>query len=133
MLVFDATDDQSFQNMRGWVQTIQQHGAGNVAKVLVATKCDRTSERQVDASRAQSLADEFGMPFFETSAANNHNVVAAFTTLAANAKQRMGNNAYGAGQQQQQQAAGGFGGMHPQGHTANAHTSADMASLCFCF
>jgi hypothetical protein len=39
------------------------------AQILIGNKCDiDESKRQVPVSKGQALADEFGLPFFETSA-----------------------------------------------------------------
>ena len=44
-------------------------------QVLVGNKCDMDeSKRAVPFSKGQALADELGIPFFETSAKNNINV-----------------------------------------------------------
>ena len=59
----------------GW----RSAGAGQlspgVLQVLVGNKCDMDeSKRAVPFSKGQALADELGIPFFETSAKNNINV-----------------------------------------------------------
>ena len=40
VLVYDVTDEQSFQNIRNWIRTIEQHAADNVDKILIGNKCD---------------------------------------------------------------------------------------------
>ena len=58
------------------MRNIEQHAADNVNKILVGNKCDMDeSKRAVPTSRGKALADEFGIPFFETSAKSNINVV----------------------------------------------------------
>ena len=47
----------------------------NGLQVLVGNKCDMDeSKRAVPFSKGKALADELGIPFFETSAKNNINV-----------------------------------------------------------
>ena len=41
LLVYDVTDEQSFNNIRNWMRQIQQHASENVNKVLIGNKCDR--------------------------------------------------------------------------------------------
>ena len=103
LLVYDVTDEQSFQNIRNWIRNIEQHAADNVDKILVGNKCDMTSEKLVETARGQALADEYGIKFFETSAKSNINVVEAFTSIAADIKKRLMDNpsaASGTGGQQ---------------------------------
>jgi len=92
LLVYDVTDEQSFQNIRNWIRNIEQHAADNVDKILVGNKCDMISEKLVETSRGQALADEYGIKFFETSAKSNINVVEAFTSIAADIKKRLMDN-----------------------------------------
>ena len=92
LLVYDVTDEQSFQNIRNWIRNIEQHAADNVDKILVGNKCDMTSEKLVETARGQALADEYGIKFFETSAKSNINVVEAFTSIAADIKKRLMDN-----------------------------------------
>lgn len=89
LLVYDVTDEQSFQNIRNWIRNIDQHAAENVDKILVGNKCDMSSEKVVETSRGQSLADEYSIKFFETSAKSNINVVEGFTAIATDIKKRL--------------------------------------------
>mmetsp|Transcript_13894 Transcript_13894/g.50609 ORF Transcript_13894/g.50609 Transcript_13894/m.50609 type:complete len:217 (+) Transcript_13894:256-906(+) len=90
LLVYDVTDESSFNNIRNWMRNIEQHAADNVNKILVGNKCDMDeSKRAVPTSRGQALADEFNIPFFETSAKSNINVENVFKTIAREIKQRL--------------------------------------------
>jgi len=64
LLVYDTTDEQSFQNIRNWIRNIEQHAADNVDKILVGNKCDMISEKVVETSRGKALAEEYGIEFF---------------------------------------------------------------------
>lgn len=88
LLVYDVTDEQSFQNVRQWMRNIEQYAADNVNKILVGTKCDLANERLVEAARGQALADEYGIKFFETSSKSNINVAEAFISIAKDVKDR---------------------------------------------
>lgn len=92
LLVYDVTDEQSFNNIRNWIRNIEQHAADNVDKILIGNKCDMMSEKVVETSRGQALADEYGIKFFETSAKSNINVVEAFTAIATDIKKRLMDN-----------------------------------------
>lgn len=93
LLVYDVTDDQSFQNIRNWIRNIEQHAADNVNKILVGNKADMESEKDVDYARGQALATEYDIKFFETSAKTNQNVVEAFEAIACDIKKRLMDNA----------------------------------------
>ncbi|KAJ3705499.1 hypothetical protein LUZ61_009204 [Rhynchospora tenuis] len=90
LLVYDVTDESSFNNIRNWIKNIEQHASNNVNKILVGNKADMDeSKRAVPTSRGQQLADEYGIKFFETSAKTNFNVEQVFFTIARDIKQRI--------------------------------------------
>lgn len=92
LLVYDVTDEQSFQNIRNWIRNIEQHAADNVDKILIGNKCDMVGEKVVETIRGQQLADEYSIKFFETSAKSNINVVESFTAIAKDIKKRLMDN-----------------------------------------
>merc|ERR1712154_145981 len=81
-LVYDITDEQSFLNIRNWMRNIEQHATQNVKKILIGNKCDCNDERVISTSRAQELANEYAIKFYETSAKSDINVYESFVTLA---------------------------------------------------
>lgn len=90
LLVYDVTDEASFNNIRNWMRNIEQHASDTVNKVLVGNKCDMDeSKRAVPTSKGQALADEFGIRFFETSAKNNSNVDEVFQAVAKDVMTRL--------------------------------------------
>ncbi|KAL4189015.1 hypothetical protein AMTRI_Chr08g204860 [Amborella trichopoda] len=90
LLVYDVTDESSFNNIRNWIRNIEQHASDNVNKILVGNKADMDeSKRAVPTSRGQALADEYGIKFFETSAKTNLNVEQVFFSIARDIKQRL--------------------------------------------
>ncbi|CAI5484362.1 unnamed protein product [Closterium sp. Yama58-4] len=89
IVVYDVTDQESFNNVKQWLNEIDRYASENVNKLLVGNKCDLTSKRVVDYQTAKAFADEIGIPFLETSAKNATNVEQAFMTMAAEIKNRM--------------------------------------------
>ncbi|KAK4349090.1 hypothetical protein RND71_031845 [Anisodus tanguticus] len=90
LLVYDVTDESSFNNIRNWIRNIEQHASDNVNKILVGNKVDMDeSKRAVPTSKGQALADEYGTKFFETSAKTNMNVEEVFFSIGQDIKQRL--------------------------------------------
>merc|ERR1711900_138626 len=78
LLVYDVTDERSFNNIRTWFSNVEQHATEGVNKILIGNKCDWEDRRVVSTERGQQLADELGIPFLEVSAKSNINVEKAF-------------------------------------------------------
>ena len=83
IVVYDVTDQESFNNVKQWLQEIDRYACENVSQLLVGNKCDLTDKRVVDYTSAKEYADQLGIPFLETSAKNATNVEQAFMTMAA--------------------------------------------------
>eukprot|EP01097_Dermamoeba_algensis_P000625 TRINITY_DN1217_c0_g1_i2.p1 TRINITY_DN1217_c0_g1~~TRINITY_DN1217_c0_g1_i2.p1 ORF type:complete len:204 (+),score=46.78 TRINITY_DN1217_c0_g1_i2:61-672(+) len=89
IVVYDVTDQVSFNNVKQWLQEIDRYACESVNKLLVGNKCDLTSKKVVDYNTAKEFADGLGIPFLETSAKNSTNVEQAFITMATEIKKRM--------------------------------------------
>ena len=85
-LLYDTSNEQSFQNIVDWHTAVKRFGSDAVVAVLVGTKAD-TADRKVDFDRAKEFADNEGLPFFETSAKENKNINEAFLCIAQNIQQ----------------------------------------------
>merc|ERR1711959_346482 len=79
IVVYDVTDEESFNNVKTWLNEINRYANENVNKLLVGNKSDLTSKKVVDHATAKAFADEIGIPFLETSAKSADNVEQAFT------------------------------------------------------
>ncbi|CAI0462157.1 unnamed protein product, partial [Linum tenue] len=89
IIVYDVTDEESFNNVKTWLTEIDKFATDSVNKLLVGNKCDLTSKRAVPYDTAKAFADEIGIPFLETSAKSATNVEEAFMTMASEIKKRM--------------------------------------------
>ncbi|XP_057968991.1 ras-related protein RIC1 isoform X1 [Malania oleifera] len=89
IVVYDVTDQESFNNVKQWLNEIDRYASENVNKLLVGNKCDLTANKVVSYETAKAFADEIGIPFLETSAKSSTNVEEAFMTMAAEIKNRM--------------------------------------------
>lgn len=92
LLVYDVTDEKSFNNVRTWISNIEQYASEKVNKILIGNKCDWDERRVISEEQGRALADEFGIPFLEASAKSNVNVDNAFFCLARNIKKQQIDN-----------------------------------------
>mmetsp|Transcript_35698 Transcript_35698/g.34734 ORF Transcript_35698/g.34734 Transcript_35698/m.34734 type:complete len:136 (+) Transcript_35698:278-685(+) len=81
ILVYDCTEEQTFNNISNWLKQIDQHASSNVAKVLVANKCDRT-DKVIESEKGRQLAAEHGLSYYETSAKTGLNINEVFQHIA---------------------------------------------------
>ncbi|KAG8864329.1 GTP-binding protein [Tulasnella sp. 330] len=89
LLVYDVTDERSFNNVRTWHSNIEQHASEGVNKILIGNKCDWVDKKAVTEEQGRELAQELGIKFMETSAKVNEGVEDAFFTLARDIKTRL--------------------------------------------
>uniref|UniRef100_A0A7S2SPR3 Uncharacterized protein n=1 Tax=Mucochytrium quahogii TaxID=96639 RepID=A0A7S2SPR3_9STRA len=89
IIVYDVTDEESFQNVKQWLQEIDRYACEKVNTLLVGNKSDLTTKRQVSYEAAKEFADQNDMEFIETSAKNATNVEKAFMAMAKQIKTRM--------------------------------------------
>lgn len=83
ILVYDCTEETTFNNISNWLNQIEQHAVPNVKKVLVANKTDVSpAEIKINSERGKALADQHGLSFFETSAKTGHNINQLFHHVA---------------------------------------------------
>jgi len=86
MLLYDVTNEKSFDNIKNWIRNIEENASADVEKMLLGNKCELSSARQVSKERGEQLAVEYGIKFMETSAKTSVNVEEAFHTLARDIK-----------------------------------------------
>lgn len=90
LLVFDLTNEQSFLNIRNWLDQLKQHSYCETPDiVLCGNKVDLDAMRVVTEERAKQTADTYGLPYVETSAATGHNVDNAVNILLDLVMKRM--------------------------------------------
>ncbi|GLB35112.1 putative GTP-binding protein ypt1 [Lyophyllum shimeji] len=90
IVVYDVTDNDTFTNVKQWLQEIDRYASEGVNKLLVGNKSDLTGKKVVEYTVAKEFADQLSIPFLETSAKNATNVEQAFLTMAKQIKDRMG-------------------------------------------
>lgn len=82
LCVFSITEIESFGACRDFrEQILRVKGDDNIPFLLVGNKADLDNKRLVSREEAQKLADEWNVPYFETSAKTRMNVETIFHTL----------------------------------------------------
>lgn len=74
ILMYDITNEESFNSVQDWVTQIKNYSWDNAQVILVGNKCDMEEERVISTERGKQLAEQLGVRFFETSAKENINV-----------------------------------------------------------
>ncbi|RXN07558.1 ras-related ORAB-1-like protein [Labeo rohita] len=90
IIVYDVTEQESFNNVKQWLEEIDRYACENVSKLLVGNKSDLASKKVVDFTTAKEFAESLKIPFLETSAKNANNVEKAFLTMASEIQKRVG-------------------------------------------
>ncbi|XP_060777423.1 ras-related protein Rab-13 isoform X2 [Neoarius graeffei] len=82
ILVYDITDEKSFENIQNWMKSIKENASAGVSRMLLGNKCDIEAKRKVSKEMGEKLAKDHGIRFFETSAKSSINVEESFIALA---------------------------------------------------
>ncbi|KAE8636261.1 hypothetical protein XENTR_v10002912 [Xenopus tropicalis] len=81
ILMYDITNEESFNAVQDWSTQIKTYSWDNAQVILVGNKCDMEDERVISAERGKHLAEQLGFEFFEASAKDNINVKQTFERL----------------------------------------------------
>jgi Ras-related protein Rab-11A len=81
MLVYDITNQSSFDSLGMWLQELRVHVHASTVIFLIGNKCDLEHLRVVKKETADRFARENGLSFLETSASERTNVDKAFEWL----------------------------------------------------
>ena len=92
-IVYDITNESSFENVEKWYEHVQREAGKDISIILVGNKCDLENERKISKEQGQDKARNLNCAFFETSARNGVNISEIFDDLANNmGNANLGNN-----------------------------------------
>jgi len=81
VLVFDVTNEETYQNIQKWLADVERSTDDSVFKILVGNKADLL-ERQVPKQVAEDFAKSVQIPYIETSAKEATNIQFTFEELS---------------------------------------------------
>ena len=81
LLVFDLTNNKSFNNIKKWINEVENNSDHKTKKILVGNKVDMKDNIQVSKNDIDNLCKKKKIKYIEVSGKNNTNVNEAFETL----------------------------------------------------
>lgn len=80
LLVFDLTNEQSYNKIESWVEEIGKYAPKDVVMMLVGNKSD-LSDNRIPFQKTSTLSQKLNVMFYEISAKNGSNVALVFEML----------------------------------------------------
>ena len=89
LIVYDITDDSSFNSVKQWIEDVQSFANKGTNLVLVGNKVDLNNKRKISKEEGQNLATEYGMDFYESSALTGENINDIFEGICQKVNQQI--------------------------------------------
>jgi len=80
ILFYDICDRNTFKNTHKWKQDLDKMNP-KLVYALVGTKCDLEESRSVSCEEGKKLAEQWGIPFFETSSKSGQGIDDVLSTF----------------------------------------------------
>jgi small GTP-binding protein len=81
ILIYDVTEQKSFDNVKNWMAQIKEEVSERVSIVLVGNKIDDEDNRKISTEQGESMAKDYEIMFFECSAKTGQNIDEIFNNL----------------------------------------------------
>ncbi|XP_048463884.1 ras-related protein Rab-21 [Rhincodon typus] len=81
ILVYDITDEDSFQKVKNWVKELRKMLGNDISLCIVGNKLDLEKDRHVSVEEAEVYAESVGAKHFHTSAKLNKGIEELFLDL----------------------------------------------------
>ena len=83
-IVYDITNEKTFENVDNWFKQAQKEASKEVSIILVGNKCDLETERKILKEKGEEKAKTLNCPFFETSALSKIKIEDIFNEMINN-------------------------------------------------
>ena len=90
ILMYDVTDQKSFDSIKKWLEQIKEEAPNKVSVLLVANKID-IEKRIITKEDGENIAKSYDLDIYESSAKDNINVSEAFEDLAEKINEKFKN------------------------------------------
>ena len=80
-LMYDITNEQSFQSLQEWINSVREAKGNDFPIILLANKIDKEEERKITKEAGKELADKYEFGFFEISNKEGINIEKAGLAL----------------------------------------------------
>ena len=73
VIVFDVTNENSFVNLKFWLESLKKNADPSICKIMCGNKTDK-EDRVISREDAEKLANENEMKYYDVSAKNGDNI-----------------------------------------------------------
>lgn len=94
LIVYDITDERSFSSIKKWIEECKSYTNEKILLVLVGNKNDLKEQRVITKEEGKSLAEEYGMEFYESSALTGENINEIFFESCKIINKNINDNVY---------------------------------------
>lgn len=92
ILVYDITDEDSFQKVKSWVKELRRMLGNDICLCIAGNKIDMEKDRHVAVAEAEAYAASVGARHFHTSAKLNKGIEEMFLDLSKGMIEKAGND-----------------------------------------
>jgi len=92
ILVYDITDEDSFQKVKNWVKELKKMLGSDICLIIAGNKIDLEKQRTVPVEEAEEYAKSVGATHFHTSAKLNKGIEEMFLELSQQMMERAQEN-----------------------------------------
>ncbi len=82
IIVYDVTNRETFDHVKGWIDDLHFNGGKNINIFLIGNKIDNDRYREVSQEEGEEFAKKYKIEFFECSAKTNLNIDDIFTKIS---------------------------------------------------